>query len=597
VVVYGVHQVDLSGSTKLADGLSPWGRVERFFLRPERLPPEQGMGMARDLVRLWVGLTVLAPVLAVWCFCLGWIAQGLACAAMGLATTALLFDFRRSGQTDRGAHVGMLVGTLWLAALTLGENPVDIAMLPLFALNPLVATAYLGVRRGAWWYVLTLLAVALVVAVDHVGWAAAHRHPGPPGAPLVRVFVFLASLAGVTLYLEHHRRRSMARAEAAGRARSLFLANMSHEIRTPMNGVLGMTDVLLRGTASEVQREQLEVVRRSGETLISLINDILDFAKVESGELRTESAAFSLHEVLQDVKRLHEMRAAQKGLTVFLEILAEVPERAVGDSHRVRQVLSNLLGNAIKFTPEGSIVMRAKGAGAGVVRFEVQDTGIGIPAEALPRLFQPFQQADDSTTRRFGGTGLGLALCRQLVTVMGGRMDVQTTPGRGSTFWFTLPLPAAPASPTEATSGPPKAKECAPGLLVLLVDDNPVNLKVGRALLQRCGCVVMTAEDGAAAVDLVRHRRFDAVFMDCHMPVMDGFEATQKIRGLSGEAGSTPIFALTASAMPEELQRCLDCGMNGFATKPVSVERLKALLADIRPSAACNLPSSESKTS
>jgi len=375
-------------------------------------------------------------------------------------------------------------------------------------------------------------------------------------------------------------------AEAASRAKSAFLANTSHEIRTPLNGLLGLARLARQPDVDEGRRGQyLEQISDNAETLSTIISDILDLSKIEAGKLHVEAVPFDLRALLATLHRGYRTLADARGLALELQVDAQVPDTVVGDPVRVRQILSNYLTNAMKFTARGGVrlAVRAK-AGGETLRFEVHDSGPGIAAETQARLFHPFTQADQSTTRRYGGTGLGLSICRELARLMHGAVGVDSAPGEGSCFWAELALPATDSAASNSGFGVLESSPLA-GAHVLMVEDNAVNMMIAVALLQQWGAEVTQASDGAQAIDAVEHaaalgRPFDAVLMDVQMPVMSGHEATAILRRRHGPQ-TLPIIALTAAALTSEREAALAAGMNDFLTKPIDAQRLRDTLVRV----------------
>jgi len=378
-------------------------------------------------------------------------------------------------------------------------------------------------------------------------------------------------------------------AEAASRAKTEFLAKVSHEIRTPMNGVLGMTELLLGTSLSTTQHQFATTIQRSANSLLGLINDILDFSKIEAGKVELERVSFSLRDVVHDVLAMLKEGAAGKQIGLTVDMSGDVPSRVWGDVSRVRQVLTNLAGNAVKFTSEGRVVVRVRvvdrAAATCRVRLEVEDTGIGIAPADRERLFQPFVQSDSSTTRLYGGTGLGLAITRELTGQMGGACGVESELGKGSTFWVELPFDQAP---DDQTSRPvPDLRQAEPvpkpgvglDLTVLLVEDNPINTMLAKTMLGKLGCTVTCATNGLEAVETLSSAAFDLVLMDLQMPVMGGEDATREIRRREGGSSRrVPIVALTASALPGDSENCAAAGMDGLLTKPYTQAQLRSAL-------------------
>ncbi len=374
-------------------------------------------------------------------------------------------------------------------------------------------------------------------------------------------------------------------ANAANVLKSHFLANMSHEIRTPLNGVLAMAEVMAMDNLAPAQRERLSVIRESGAVLLGVLNDVLDLSKIEAGRLEIQDRPFDIAQLAQTIREIYAPQARDKGLAFEVAVAPEAQGLWRGDVDRLRQILGNLIANALKFTLEGAVAIRFASAedGSGL-RIDVADTGIGISPDILPRLFDKFVQADSSTTRRFGGSGLGLAICRELSTLMGGSIKVQSREGRGSTFTVLVSLPRE-ETPVDihyvdddhALVEQPADASC---LRVLAADDNPTNQKVVEAVLAPLNAEVVLVSDGAACVQAWKAAKFDIVLMDIHMPGMDGVEAAQAIRALEASEGRqrTPIVAVTANALAHQVEGYLAAGMDGHVAKPIEVTKLYAAI-------------------
>jgi len=372
------------------------------------------------------------------------------------------------------------------------------------------------------------------------------------------------------------------RAEEMSQAKGEFLANMSHEIRTPMNGVIGTLQLLADTRLGEVQQDYVNTAHKSAHSLLTILNDILDLSKIEAGKMSIEAIPLDVREIVGDLITLHTMTAEEKCIELIAEIDDKLPQVLVGDPTRIRQILANLISNALKFTEKGHVLVRVRVDSCderqAEIRFEVEDTGVGIKAGIKDKLFKEFTQADGSTTRKYGGTGLGLAIVKQLVEMMHGLFGVDSVHGEGSTFWFRLPLEIGDEdSLKQANQKEPEIQKELSGH-VLLVEDNPINQMVAQKLLEKIGIQSTLAADGQEALDRLEQESFDAVLMDCQMPVMDGFEAARRIREREA-LNRLPVIAMTANVMEGDREKCISAGMNDYIGKPVVEADLKKILA------------------
>ncbi|MBH1987154.1 MAG: response regulator [Burkholderiales bacterium] len=508
-------------------------------------------------------------------------------------------------------HVEVSLGGLYHRV---GNMALGIVATELIRTVALALALLIGVRRLVLRPLQQVVSYSSELTLDRLHQPLLLQRPPQPGPD--EIDVLADAINGMRLSLDDQIARRQATetrsqqlavekeaAELASAAKGEFLANVSHEIRTPMNAIIGMTDLALHSGLPEPQRGYVMRVKTAANLLLGILNDILDFSKIEAGKLDIERVSFDLDDVVQSVSDLLGGKAREKGLTLLTQVDADVPQRLAGDPLRLQQVLVNLLGNALKFTPRGEVrlhigLLGQEGAAARL-RLTVRDTGVGMSADQMSRLFQPFTQADTSTSRRFGGTGLGLAISRQLVERMGGRIDVASEPGQGSTFWVELPFelerppgvapPHAPMPPDElavgrffGASGPLRTPgaddhpELA-GLRVLLVEDNEVNQELAVALLERVGISVTVAGNGRQAWEALQASEgdgaFDCVLMDCQMPEMDGYTATRLIRQ-EPRWSRLPIVAMTANAMTGEREKVVAAGMNDHVPKPIPVGEL-----------------------
>jgi signal transduction histidine kinase/CheY-like chemotaxis protein len=526
----------------------------------------------------------------------GWTAVWLACVWVNLVVGLRLTTARDGPCRMSATTLNSCFGTVVQCAMTLALWRTDEPLAGMFALaSAFVGASYVMLQYYSDLRVFRLLIAPYAALLLYMGGDIAFRN----GVHLVGIVTITAGLITAVTYfflgrrqldrtravLKQARKQAEAgelAAESANTAKSAFLATMSHEIRTPLNGVLGMTQAMAADELTEVQRERLDVIHRSGEALLAILNDVLDLSKIEAGKLELETIEFDLGDLAQGAYSAFTALANKKGLSFALDI-APARGRYLGDPTRLRQILYNLISNALKFTEQGEIRVCARRDGD-LLEVAVIDTGVGISRENLVRLFQKFDQLDSSTTRRFGGTGLGLAICHELAQLMGGEIAVESELGRGSRFIVSLPLPMIGEEKPPPQLAPAPATDLKPmRLRVLAAEDNAVNQLVLKTLLHQLGLEPTVVEDGAAAVAAWQAAEWDVILMDVQMPVMDGLSATSQIRSLERETGRprTPIIALTANAMSHQVEQYLAVGMDGHVAKPIAAPDLFRMLSEV----------------
>ena len=561
-----------TSQTPKDSGVAPWR--EAFGDELDRAAIQSARTLA---IRAWTAppVALLAGWRLGWIPALTWLLIALATEVWTWASTRDAMAGRRASRLVRGVYYSSTIvkSAAWAALPMMlwgsGSEAMRIGALVLLCGQLIHAISYTSEFRA-------LLAVNAAFPMAALFYLPLFKSDFAPGD----LVILCTGLVLMCAYWTNGIRRSRAanralrgakrRATEASEAKSTFLATMSHELRTPMTGVLGMAQALKSTPLSAEQGQQVDLLIRAGDGLMAILNDILDVAKIEAGRLELEAAPFDLIELAGQAEALWRDAAEAKGLTLICEAESDLPRWLQGDAGRIRQIMLNLLSNALKFTETGEVRMVLRpvaGAepGRGRIEIAVSDTGIGMTAEQVGRLFHAFSQADVSTARRFGGTGLGLSICRQLSEMMGGGVTVESEPGVGSTFRLTLELPLAAAPADPQADGEDEAEGLS-GIRILAAEDNPINQAVIRAILEAVGAEIEIADNGALALERLAADRFDVVLMDVHMPVMGGVEALAAIRA---KDGSPPVIALTADAMTGETQKLLALGFDDVQPKPI----------------------------
>jgi signal transduction histidine kinase/CheY-like chemotaxis protein len=549
--------------------VAPWIRGQV----PASVPSDEVPRAEVFLITGWLALALgLLSGVAAFFKGLTWLA---ALNALDVLVAAVIIWLFRSAEPARRSRavkwfLGFFTASLSLGSLTVEQ--MDATTLCFLFLMPLIAALMLGPNETSGWIRRVMVFGGLALLAGHFNLTSHQPDPSPLFTHLLNFLGGLALTMALLKALAHDRERAIERLRETERAKTAFFANVGHDIRTPMNGVLGMADVLLEqpGLAT-AHREMVQVIRSSGNVLLGLIDDVLDLARLEAGQLVLRPAPVGLPQLINELGRLWAPVAERKGLRLTVEVDASVPAAAMLDGLRVRQILNNLLNNAVKFTPSGQIALRMSNSDE-QLRVVVKDSGIGIADAQQLKLFARFTQADDERARFNQGSGLGLALSRQLAQLMGGSLMLESELGVGSSFTCSLPIVRTELPVPEVSN----VRQLPRGLSVLVVDDNAINRLVAQRLLGKNGCEVECACDGRAAIEALLARKFDVVLMDVHMPEMDGLEATRQIRARDGDA--LRIIGLSASAAQADVDSCRHAGMNDFLAKPVTQERLLATL-------------------